>query len=115
MALTLSTAAKVAKHLDITFGPDNPDEDLEDSLLAARDLIASRVDDDLFDAEDPPAALHRAAMLLAAELYARAPGVANVSESFTAGVGVLMYRPVIKDLLSPYMAAPVGGATRSDD
>lgn len=114
--LTLSTPAAVGRWIF----PDDTSEQLRiaqacgESLDAARELITSMVDLARVDRADPPAALHRAATMKAAQLHLRSESVYGV-EAFALGGdagGFLSVDPTIADLVRPWRRAAVAGAAR---
>ena len=112
-ALELSSVDQVKTHLRLPTA--EIDDDLTQALDAARDLISSDVV--LGATQAIPKALHRAAMLLAAQLWRQAETVEGDDRSYT-GVPMgprLMYDPQIRDLLRPYLRHRVGAAQRLTD
>lgn len=104
--LPLSSVQTVADHLRI-----QPDDGLIAALSSARELISSEVADNLADIAEPdklPSSLHHCATLLAAELWAKAEAVEGVDESYTGMGARLMYDPVVRDLLRPWLKARIG-------
>ena len=117
--LELSTPAAVGRWIF----PDNEAEQLRiarevgESLDAAREIISSMVSMDRIDTASPPAALHRAATMKAAQLHLRQESVYGVEAYQLGGEagGFLGTDPAIMDLVRPYRKAAVGSARRTAD
>lgn len=113
MALELSSVDQIANHLRVRLGTDVDTEDITQALDAARDLISADVE--LRAEQAIPAALHRAGLLLAVEVWQQAQTVDRDDSTYIGGHGpLLMYNPVIKDLMRPYLKPRTGFATTSD-
>lgn len=110
MALELSSVDAVANHLRLDSG--DIDDDLTNALDAARELISADVE--LGGSTKIPAALHRAAMLLAAQLWKQEQTVSAVDASYQGvpGGSVFAYTPIISRLIRPWTRPRIGVADR---
>ena len=106
--LALSSIADLSDWI----GEDPPSKRMDDSLAAARDVITARVSTGITD-DDIPAALHRAATMMAAAMHQRIDSVFGV-DAFSVGgesaAGFLTSDPTINMLLRPYLAPMLGSA-----
>jgi len=104
--LVLSDAATVSEWL----GGEPIDDRLLASLAVAREIVTGEADQTLFDPDDPPESLHRAATMIAAAAHRRSDSIYGV-EAYAvggeAGPGVLTSDPTVARLLRRWRT-PIG-------
>jgi len=105
-SLTLSDLVTVSEWL----GGETIDDRLAASLEVAREIVTGEVDESLFDPDDPPWSLHRAATMIAAAAHRRSDSIYGV-EAYAvggeAGPGVLTSDPTVARLLRRWRT-PIG-------